>query len=122
MKWRNVLCSLIALLLLAAAPVFSRLQDAAAANPSELTAAKPPKPQFFAGLVTEADSSHVKISRDLIGRPTETRVFALDRKTKTPKGGVKVKSRVTVRYQHMPEQDLALEIQVRPPSRTPKAS
>jgi hypothetical protein len=62
----------------------------------------------------EADALHIKVTRDLVGRPTETRVFALDVKTKTPKGGIKLTTRVTVRYQHLPKQDLALEIQVRP--------
>lgn len=70
----------------------------------------------------EADASHIKVSRNLVGRPTETRVFALDKKTKAPKGGIKPNARVTVRYQHLPEQDLALEIQVRPPTRTQKTT
>jgi hypothetical protein len=85
-------------------------------------ASKPPKPQFFAGLVVEADGEHVKVSRNLVGRQPETRVFVMDNKTKTPKGGIKLKSRVTVRYEHLPEHDLALEIQVRPLNRTPKSS
>lgn len=83
---------------------------------------KPAKPQFFAGLVIEADADHVKVSRNLVGRPPETRVFVLDNKTKTPKGGIKLNSRVTVRYQHLPEHDLALEIQVRSQSHTPKTT
>jgi hypothetical protein len=64
----------------------------------------------------------VKVSRDLVGREPETRIFVLDAKTKTPKGGIKLKSRVTVRYQHLPEHDLALEIQVRSFNHAPKPS
>ncbi len=78
---------------------------------------KPPKPQFFAGQVMEVDATHIKVTRNLVGRPTETRVFVVDGKTKTPKGGIKLKTRVTVRYEHLPEQDLALEIQIRPVNR-----
>jgi len=81
---------------------------------------KPPKPQFFAGVVVEYDSEHLKVSRSLVGRPAETHVFALDPKTKISKGGIKLKSRVTVRYEHSPERDLALEIQVRPPKSSQK--
>ena len=119
MKWRNLSCAVIALSLLSGAPAYPERQNAAA---QQIPPPKPPKPQFFAGLVMEADAAHVKVSRNLLGRPTETRVFAVDAKTKSPKGGIKIKSRITVRYQHLPEHDLALEIQVRPQSRTPKTT
>jgi hypothetical protein len=120
MNWRNLTCSLPALLLLLGTTAYPylRLQNA----PPAVVAPKPPKPQFFAGQVIEADAGHVKVSRDLVGRQPETRVFVLNAKTKTPKGGVKLKSRVTVRYEHLPENDLALEIQVRSFNRTPKPS
>jgi hypothetical protein len=110
MKRRQLLCWLFVPLLLSA-------QD-----PVPPDAPKPPKPQFFAGVVIEADGEHVKVSRSLVGRPAETHVFAVDGKTKTPKGGIKVKSRVTVRYEHWPERDLALEIQVRPANHTQKTT
>ncbi len=122
MMWRNVLRVVISLYLLSGSIAYPRVQDASAANPAGAVPPKPPKPQFFAGLVMEADASHIKVSRNLVGRPTETRVFALDSKTKAPKGGLKLKTRVTVRYEHLPDQDLALEIQVRPLNRTPKTS
>jgi hypothetical protein len=97
-------------------------QDAAVGAQPAANPPKPPRAQFFAGVVMEVDASHIKVTRDLVGRPTETRVFALDVKTKTPKGGIKPKTRVTVRYQHLAEQDLALEIQVRPLRGTPKTT
>jgi len=122
MNRRHLSCAFFALVLLCA-PAHLQSQDAAALPAApDVIAPKPAKPQFFAGLVMEADAAHVKVTRNLVGRPTETRVFAVDGKTKTPKGGIKPKSRVTVRYQHMPEHDLALEIEVRPLSRTPKTT
>jgi hypothetical protein len=108
MKRRQLICSLFVPLLIAAQ------------EPGVLVAPKPAKPQFFAGLVIEVDADHVKVSRNLVGRPPETHVFAIDGKTKTPKGGIKLKTRVTVRYEQLPEHDLALEIQVRPASHSPK--
>jgi hypothetical protein len=122
MNWRNLTCSVPALLLLFGTTAYPYLsfQNTEQSTPPAAFAPKPPKPQFFAGQVVEADAEHVKVSRDLVGRQPETRVFMLNAKTKTPKGGIKLKSRVTVRYQHLPEQDLALEIQVRSFNRTPK--
>jgi hypothetical protein len=115
MKRRLFLCAWMVPLLLSG-------QNIAPPAPVTPNAAKPPKPQFFAGVVIEFDAEHVKVSRSLVGRPAETHVFALDAKTKTPKGGIKLKSRVTVRYEQWPERDLALEIQVRPPKTTQKTT
>jgi len=122
MKRCNLLSLAIALVLLSGVAALLHAQDAGKAPASDVVNAKPSKPQFFAGEVVEADAEHVKVSRNLLGRAPETRVFVLDGKTKTPKGGIKSKSRVTVRYEHLPEHDLALEIQVRSMSHTPKAS
>ena len=73
-----------------------------------------PRPQFFAGSVVEIAQDHIKVSRTLVGRPTETRTFVVNAGTKMNKNAVKAKTRVTVRYKRMPEGDIALEIQVRP--------
>lgn len=75
----------------------------------------PPPPQtaqFFAGTVTAVDSRHVTVSRTLVGRPTVTRTFLINSQTKMRKSTVVPKAKVTVRYQHLAEGDLALEIQV----------
>jgi hypothetical protein len=72
----------------------------------------PPKPQFFAGTVTTVDSEHIIVSRTLVGKAPETRTFLIRAKTKLSKS-VRPKQRVTVRYQHLPEGDVALEVQVR---------
>jgi len=96
---------------------------ALAQNP-EVTGPPPPlpRPQFFAGTVTGLDEQHVTISRALVGRAPETRTFQINGKTKWNKVALKVKARVTVRYQHLPEGDLALEIQIHPPSRASRPS
>jgi hypothetical protein len=73
-----------------------------------------PRPQFFAGTVVELDASHIKVARTLVGRPTESRNFAINAATKMNKSVIKLHSRVTVRYKRMPEGDVALEIQPRP--------
>jgi hypothetical protein len=80
-----------------------------------------PKPQFFAGVVSHIDAKRVNVSRTLPGRSPENRAFAIDGATKMPKGGIKPRTRVTVRYQHVAEGDLALEIQIRTAERVTKA-
>ena len=113
--WRIVVC--LAAVILMRGPV-----EALAQNPETPAPVVPAaKPQFFAGAVTELDESHIKISRKLVGRSPESRTFVIDSKTKMNKTAIKVKSRVTVRYQHIPEGgDLALEVQVRPAARPSK--
>jgi hypothetical protein len=109
--WRIVAC--LAAIILVGGPV-----EALAQNPETPTAAGPPtKPQFFAGSVTELNESHITVSRKLVGRSRESRTFLIDAKTKMNKTGIKVKSRVTVRYQRSPDGDLALEVQARPAAR-----
>lgn len=84
-------------------------KHAAAAAPS----APPTKPQFFSGIVTTLDKEHITVSRVLVGKPAETRTFAIKAGTKVSKS-VKTKAKVTVRYQHEKDDgDVALEIQIR---------
>ncbi len=47
-----------------------------------------------------------------MGRPTVNRTFLINPQTKMRKSLVVPKAKVTVRYQHLPEGDVALEIQV----------
>jgi hypothetical protein len=91
-------------------------------NEQVVPAPYPAKPQFFAGTVVEFDSRHIKVARTLVGRPTESRSFAINAQTKMNKASIRVKTRVTVRYGRQPEGDIALEIQLRPAVRSPKAS
>ncbi len=72
--------------------------------------------------MVELDATHIKITRTLVGRPTESRSFAINPATKMTKAAIKLHNRVTVRYKHLDEGDVALEIQPRPVIvRTPKA-
>jgi len=80
-----------------------------------------PKPQFFGGTVTALDAQHISVSRTSPGKSPEHRTFLINAKTKMSKS-VKVRTRVTVRYRHMPEGDIALEIQIRPLMHFPRAS
>jgi hypothetical protein len=86
------------------------------------TPAPLPKPQFFAGTVTELDAMHVRVSRTLVGHAPENRSFLINAKTKMNRATVKVKSRVTVRYRRLPEGDVALEVQLRPSTHPPRSS
>src|SRR5438876_6504892 len=80
-----------------------------------------PKPQFFAGIVTDLSKERITVSRSLFGRPPEKRTFLIGPKTKLSRP-LKIKTRVTVRYQHLPEGDVALEVQVRSQTRPPRPS
>jgi|GEM_PF-2345412 len=82
----------------------------------------PPRPQFFAGTVTQLDVQHITISRTLVGKAPEHRTFVINAKTKCNKSALKVKARVTVRYLHLPEGDVALEIQIHPAGRSSRPS
>jgi hypothetical protein len=77
-----------------------------------------PRPQFFAGTVTELDSTHIKVSRSVLGRPPEDRTFLIESTTKMSKD-LRTKERVTVRYRSDPDGDVALEILVRTRAKAP---
>lgn len=84
-------------------------------------ATAPLRPQFFAGTVTELTVQQITVSRTPIGRPPEKRTFMITPKTKLNKA-LKVKSRVTVRYQRVAEADVALEVELQPRVRPPRPS
>jgi len=79
----------------------------------------PAKTEFFSGTITDFDQEHVTVSRSLIGKAPEKRTFLIKPQTKLSRS-LKSRSRVTVRYQHLPEGDVALEIQVHPQIRAPR--
>jgi hypothetical protein len=90
-------------------------------DPAVQPAPSAPHAQFFAGTVVELDSTHIKVTRTLVGRPTESRSFVIDAATKMNRSVIKVRNRVTVRYKRLPQGDVALEIQPRPViARSPK--
>jgi hypothetical protein len=105
MMWLKVTGALTALLLCSA--LFMQAQPAGIQGAPVV-----PKAQFFAGIVTDLSREHVTVSRSLAGRPRENRTFLISRQTRMSRP-LKVRSRVTVRYRHLPEGDVALEIQVR---------
>jgi hypothetical protein len=83
-------------------------------NTSNPGQAAPAKPQFFGGTVIELDANHIRVSRTLVGRPTESRSFSINAATKMNKTAIKLHNHVTVRYKHIDDGDVALEIQLRP--------
>jgi hypothetical protein len=98
------------------------LSQTATVEPTAPVTPPAARPQFFAGTVVELDGSHIKVTRTLVGRPTESRSFAINPATKMNKAATKLHNRVTVRYRHVNEGDVALEIQPRPViTRTPKS-
>ncbi|HEX4808821.1 MAG TPA: hypothetical protein VH325_07825 [Bryobacteraceae bacterium] len=116
MKLSQIAC-LALLSLLGLIPVLLAAQEKPTAP-----APPPPRPQFFAGTVTDVNPGHVTVSRTLFGHPPEIRTFIVKPQTKTNRT-VRVRSRVTVRYQSLPDGDVALEIQVRSqPKAPPKPS
>jgi hypothetical protein len=80
----------------------------------------PAKAQFFAGVVTELDSSHITVSRQLAGRTPEQHTFIINKMTKIGKT-LHLKQRVTVRYRPESDGNIALEISVRTPSKTSRS-
>lgn len=80
-----------------------------------------PKSFYFAGVVTGLTKGRITVSRSLAGRPRVNRTFLLKPQTKMSRS-VRMNVRVTVRYQRLPEGDVALEIQVRPPTRATRPS
>lgn len=80
-----------------------------------------PKHLLFGGTVTQLDSGHITVSRTLPGRIPEHRTFLITARTRISRA-IKLRSRVTVRYRHLPDGDVALEVQLRPSVRAPRAS
>jgi hypothetical protein len=114
MMWCHALrLAAAAILLSTAAPLTAQAPSTGNESPTRQARPAQPRAQFFAGIVTELSSDQITVARNIVGRSPEKRTFLINKKTKMSKS-LKVKSRVTVRYQHLPEGDIALEIQVRP--------
>lgn len=93
--------------------------DTATAPPTDTAppTPTPPRPQFFAGTITSITNDQITISRTLVGHQPETRSFELTPKTKMNKNNCKPNTKVTVRYQHLPAGDMALQVLVHPASK-----
>ena len=107
--WLN-LAHLAAALVLLVVPCFGAYTLNGSTLPLSLTK---PKSQFFAGVVTRLSPGLVVVSRSIPGRPPEHRTFLITPKTKMARA-LRLRLRVTVRFQRMIEGDIALEIQIRP--------
>jgi len=114
--WARLVRMLPALLFL----VWGTLVCAAQAPEPDRPAPPPDKPQYFSGSVTDYDPKHITVSRTLVGKSPETRTFQITATTKVSRS-LRVKTRVTVRFQHLPEGDVALEVQVRSLWRSPRS-
>lgn len=112
--------------LLAACTLSLFAQDTPTAPPADEESEQPApvpvpgKAQFFSGTVTDVESDHVTVSRTLVGKAPETRTFLINPETNKPKS-LRSKARVTVRYRHEGESDVALEIRIHA-SHTPRTS
>ncbi len=67
---------------------------------------------FYSGNVVELAPDRVTVSRTILGKPPEKRVFQITAATKV-EGKLKTKSRVTVRYSPGDDGDVAVSILVR---------
>lgn len=81
-----------------------------------------PKPQFFAGTVTALNPQQITVSRTPVGHSPEHRTFLINVATKMNKAALKLRSRVTVKYQHLDQGDVALEIHLQPSVHATKPS
>ncbi|MGH9640675.1 MAG: hypothetical protein ACRD3Y_11475 [Bryobacteraceae bacterium] len=121
MMWRNAVLLFVAALLWIAGPGLAQ------SPPANTTQSAPPnkesktKGEFFAGTVLALTSDQITVAREVSEASTEKRSFRIDNKTKIG-SAVKVKSQVTVHYEHTKEGDVAIEIQVRPTMHTKKPS
>lgn len=90
----------------------STTQEQAPPDSASPEPAPKPKPQFFAGTLTQVLSDRIVVSRKLLGKAPESKTFLLQASTKTNRP-LKAKQRVTVRYEHQDETDVALEVLVK---------
>ena len=85
------------------------------------TAPAPVRAQFFAGIVTGLSTGKITVRRSNVGRQPEQRQFVITAATKMSRL-IGVRSKVTVRYRHLPQGDVALEIRVHLQNKPPRPS
>ncbi len=78
----------------------------------EYSQGRPDAEGFFSGNVVEIATDHVAVSRTILGKASEKRIFRITADTRV-EGKIKQRSRVTVRYAPGEEGDVALSILVR---------
>jgi hypothetical protein len=114
---RPKIARLFAALLLLKLSIVAQTTDSSPAPPQRSS-----KPLFFAGTVTALDSKQITVSRTPVGRSPEHRTFLINAKTRMNKAALKLRARVTVKYQHVEDGDVALEIEPQPSGRSSKPS
>lgn len=117
---RHKLLCLAALLACSAFVVVQTFASPSRSPQSAVPQPSPQKAQFFGGTVTGLTNEQITISHAPVGRSAERRTFVINAKTKLNRSALRLKSRVTVRYLHLPEGDVALEILLQPASTRPK--
>lgn len=81
------------------------------AFPRDIGSAAAANVMYFHGTVTKVDATYVTVSRSLVGRAPESHTFLTNKRTKLNRS-LRLRANVTVRYQRLPEGDIALDIQV----------
>lgn len=99
-----VLTGALLLLLSTLSSISARAQDA---PPAER-----PRSEFFSGVVAELTDDKITVFKTVLGKNSETRVFAVTHETRV-EGKLRLKARVTVRYTREEEGDRAVHIIVR---------
>jgi hypothetical protein len=75
-----------------------------------------PQYEFVSGTVIELPPGKIVVSREVLGKPAETRTFIINDETKV-EGQLRNRARVTVGFKQTPEGDVAVRIIVRPRDR-----
>lgn len=114
MMWRKALLLLAAALLWMAGALLAQ-NPPSAKSPQTPPANTEPKTKgdFFAGTVVSLTSTQITVARDVAEGSVEQRSFRITKDTKLS-NAVKVRSHVTVHYEHEDGTDVAIEIQIRP--------
>ncbi len=107
MRLKTIRLSMALLLTVYGCVLFAQNGEPPPAKP-----APPPRPQYFHGRITEVAAQRIKVSRSLVGHRPESRTFLITAQTKINRN-LRPRAIVTVRFQHLPEGDVALEIHVR---------
>jgi hypothetical protein len=92
-------------------PVRAAGQDRDAAKP-EHPKTEPQYDETFAGSIVELSTTKITVSRSILGKPAEKRVFVITAETRI-EGKLRLKSKVTVGYVSSTDGDVARLIVVR---------
>lgn len=83
------------------------------------TKAEPPYDDTFSGAIVEFTAARIVISRSILGKPAEKRIFVIKTDTRI-EGKLRVKAKITVGFITNDEGDVARLIVVRPTQKAPQ--